>query len=152
MLRRHVVEDLQILGSDRMNHLDATPVQLNQDNYRSILGRHGIVLVDCWASSCGACKELGPIYAKVAERKSEHTFAKLDTMSETELTSSLDIVHVPTLILYRDGILLFKQTGNFDEARLEDIIAQAEALDMDAVRAEIEAEGSEAQPCQADRP
>ena len=117
-------------------------VKLSQDNYRSILGQDGIVLVDCWASSCGACKVLGPIYAKVAERYPQHTFAKLDTLAEDELVSTLGIAHVPTLLLYQDGILLFNQAGNFDEPRLEDIIAQAEALDMDMVRAEIERERS----------
>ena len=125
-------------------------VKLNQDNYRSILGQDGIVLVDCWASSCGAWKILGPIYAKVAERYPQHTFAKLDTLAEDELVSTLGIAHVPTLLLYQDGILLFNQAGNFDEPRLEDIIAQAEALDMDMVRTEIERERSEAPRPQGD--
>ena len=125
-------------------------VKLSQDNYRAILGQDGIVLVDCWASSCGACKVLGPIYAKVAERYPQHTFAKLDTLAEDELVSTLGIAHVPTLLLYQDGILLFNQAGNFDEPRLEDIIAQAEALDMDMVRAEIERERSEALRPQGD--
>jgi thioredoxin 1 len=125
-------------------------VKLSQDNYRSILGHDGIVLVDCWASSCGACKVLGPIYAKVAERHPQHTFAKLDTLAEDELVATLGIAHVPTLLLYQDGILLFSQAGNFDEPRLEDIIAQAEALDMDMVRAEIERERSKAPPSQGD--
>ena len=125
-------------------------VNLSQDNYRSILGQDGIVLVDCWASSCGACKVLGPIYAKVAERYPQHTFAKLDTLAEDELVSTLGIAHVPTLLLYQDGILLFNQAGNFDEPRLEDIIAQAEALDMDMVRAEIERERSKVPRSQGD--
>ena len=116
--------------------------ELTEAKCRSILSRQGIVLVDCWASSCGACKVLGPIFAKVAARYPQHTFAKLDTLAEVELTSALEIMHVPTLMLYRDGLLLFKQPGNFDEARLEDIIAQAEALDMDAVRADMEREGA----------
>ena len=80
-----------------------------------------------------------PIFEKAAERRPEHTFAKLDTMVEEKLTSTLGISHIPTLMLYREGVLLFKQEGNFDEARLEDIVAQAEALDMNAVRADIEA-------------
>ena len=123
-------------------NIDSTLVDLNSENYRSILARPGIVLVDCWASSCGACKVLGPLYLKVAENYPQHTFAKLDTLAEEELTSNLEIVHVPTLMLYQDGILLFKQAGNFDEARLSDIIGQAEALDMDLVRAEMERERS----------
>ena len=126
-----------------MNQSNPALDELNEQNCRSILSRSGVVLVDCWASSCGACKVLGPIYEKVAERHPQHTFAKLDTLGEVELTSTLEIEHVPTLMLYRDGILLFKQPGNFDEARLEDVIAQAEALDMDMVRADIEREGTE---------
>jgi thioredoxin 1 len=121
-------------------------VDLTLENYHSVLSQSGIVLVDCWASSCGACKVLGPIYRKVAEGHPNHTFAKLDTLAEEQLTSDLSVVHVPTLMLYRDGILLFKQAGNFDEARLKDIISQGEALDMDMVRAEIERERAEAEP------
>jgi thioredoxin 1 len=122
-----------------MNSSSGSVVKLTLGNHVEILTQRGIALVDCWASSCGACKVLGPIYAKVAEGHPEHTFTKLDTLNEDELTAMMGIVHVPTLILYRDGILLFKQAGNFDETRLEDIIAQAEALDMDVVRADIEA-------------
>ena len=76
-------------------------------------------------------------------------FAKLNTQVDRELTSELEIVHVPTLLLYRDGILLFKQAGNFDQARLEDIIAQVEGLNMDNVRAEMERERCKAQAAQS---
>jgi thioredoxin 1 len=75
----------------------------------------------------------------VAELHLQHTFARIDTLSEEALTGSLEVFHTPTLILYRDGILLFKQAGNLTEERLEDIIDQAENLNMDAVRADIEA-------------
>lgn len=124
----------------------STLVSLTQENCRSVLARQTIVLVECWASHCGACAILDPIYSGIAEDYPQHTFAKLDIMAEDELTSELGIVHTPTLLLYRDGILLFKQAGNVDEDRLRDIIAQAEALDMDMVRADIEKENSPAQP------
>jgi thioredoxin 1 len=75
----------------------------------------------------------------VAARHPQHKFTKLDTISESDLAASLGVVHVPTLMLYREGVLLFNQSGNFDEERLEDIVSQAEALDMEAVRADIEA-------------
>jgi len=114
-------------------------VDVNPDNYQETVSADGIVLVDCWAASCGACRQFGPVYAKVAARHSQHKFTKLDTISESDLAASLGVVHVPTMMLYRDGILLFKQAGNFDEERLEDIVSQAEALDMEAVRADIEA-------------
>ena len=118
------------------------PVELTIGNHPSILTQDGIVLVECWASSCLACSVLNPIFKKVSQRYPQHTFALLDTLAEDELTSTLQIVHVPTILLYQDGLMLFKQAGNFDEDRLEDIIAQAEALDMDVVRAEIAGETS----------
>ena len=83
-------------------------------------------------------------------RYPQHKFAKLDPLAEDELVSTLGIAHVPTLLLYQDGILLFNQASNFDEPRLEDIIAQSEALDMDMVRTEIERERSEAPRPQGD--
>ena len=135
-----------------MNDLLTGLVELNDQNYQSILTRNGILLVDCEASSCGACKVLGPLFSMVAERHPRHTFAKLDTLADDDLTSTLGIVHVPTLMLYRDGILLFKQAGNFDKSRLEDIIAQAEGLDMDMVRADIESKRSAERPPRADAP
>jgi thioredoxin 1 len=135
-----------------MNQSNTTVAELTHENHRSILGRQGIVLVECWASHCGACKMLAPVYSKVSERYPQHTFAKLDTMAEKKLSSILEIVHVPTLLLYRDGNLLFKQAGNFDEARLDDVISQAEALDMDAVRADIASESSETSRDQRDCP
>jgi len=125
-----------------MSNRTAATVDLTVDNYSSILAQEGIVLVECWASSCGACSILNPIYERVAERYPQHVFAKLDTLAEDELTSTLNIVHVPSLLLLRDGFMLFKQAGNYDEGRLEDIIVQAEALDMAMVRAEAEREAS----------
>jgi thioredoxin 1 len=111
-----------------------------------MVGRQGIVLVKCWAAPCGACRVLTPIFLKVAAKHPEHTFAALDTLTEEALSASLEIVHVPTLLLYRDGILLFHQAGNFSESRIDDIIAQAEALDMDVVRAEIDGNCGEEEP------
>jgi thioredoxin 1 len=118
-------------------------INLTNDNRRSVLAEDGIVVVECWASSCGACAILDPILCRVAEKHRQHTFVRLDILAEQEMTSELGIEHTPTLMLYRDGILLFKQAGNFDEARLEDILGQAEALDMDMVRADIQSQESE---------
>jgi thioredoxin 1 len=114
-------------------------VDLNEDNFSDVVSRHGIVLVECWSPKCGGCRLLGPIFSRVAKRHVQLTFARIDTLSEEALTSSLEVFHTPTLILYRDGILLFKQAGNFTEERLEDIVDQAKNLNMDAVRADIEA-------------
>ena len=126
-----------------MTQQDPTLINLTKDNRRSVLAQDGIVLVECWASSCGACAILDPILCRVAKKYQQHTFVRLDILAEDELTSELGIQHTPTLMLYRDGILLFKQAGNFDEARLEDILGQAETLDMDMVRADIASQQSE---------
>jgi len=115
-------------------------VDLNIDNFKSTVEKDGIVLVDCWASWCAACKPFAPIFERVAEKLSQHTFGKIDTQSEKDLVSKLGVDHIPTLLLYRDGILLFRQPGYFSEEELEDIVRQAESLDMNEVRSHIASE------------
>jgi thioredoxin 1 len=116
-------------------------INLNSDNFESAVSSDGIVMVDCWATWCKACKPFTPIFERIAAKHSQHRFGKLDTQAEAKLTSELGVQHIPTLLLYREGILLFQQPGYFEEEELENIISQAEALDMDMVRAEIAAEG-----------
>ena len=118
--------------------------KIHEENFNSITSRDGIVMVDCWAEWCGACKSFNPVYEKVARKYAMHTFAKLNTSVEKQIVTELGIEHIPTLLLYRDGILLFKQPGYYEEEKLEDILQQAEKLDMDEVRAHIESEKNEA--------
>jgi thioredoxin 1 len=113
-------------------------LNLNKDNFDSITSGNGILMIDCWAEWCGACKTFNPIYEKVAKKYTDHTFAKIDATTEKELVSSLEIENIPALLLYRDGILLFKQPGYYEEEKLDDIIHQAENLNMDEVKAHIE--------------
>jgi thioredoxin 1 len=113
---------------------------LNKENFDSITSSPGIVMIDVWAEWCGACKAFDPIYKKVAEKYSNHTFVKIDASNERELVSSLEIENIPSLLLYRDGILLFKQPGYYEEEKLDDIIRQAETLNMDEVKAHIATE------------
>jgi thioredoxin 1 len=115
-------------------------INLNEQNFDSTISQEGIVLVDCWAKWCSACKDFNPIFEKTAARRENHTFAKLDTTAEAGLVSELNIEHVPTLLLYRDGILLFQQPGYYEEEKLDDILNQAENLDMKQVRDHIEEE------------
>jgi thioredoxin 1 len=117
-------------------------VTVDHNNYDEVVSQRGIVLVDCWAAWCGACATFAPAFERVAERHPSHAFAKLDTQAEKELVDKLGVESIPTLQLYRDGILLFHQAGTFDEERLEDIVAQAEVLDMEAVKAEIASHAS----------
>lgn len=111
--------------------------ELTRTNFEQTVSQKGIVLVDCWAAWCGACDGFETTYRTVADRHPEHTFAKLDVGRYGEICSTLELSHVPSLLLYRDGILLFKDSGSFDEATLTGIIDQAEKLDMDVVREEL---------------
>ena len=115
---------------------------LTEENFEKVTSKKGILMIDCWAEWCGACQSFNPIFESVAKKYSKHTFAKLDTVKEKQLVSKLGIEHIPTLMLYRDGILIFQQPGYYEEEKLEDIIQQAENLDMDEVRAHIAEESN----------
>ncbi len=117
-------------------------LSLNQNNFDSITSKEAIVLIDVWAEWCDACRKFDPIFKKVADKYSEHVFAKIDATKEKELISSLGIENIPALLLYRDGILLFQQPGYYEEDKLEDILKQAAGLNMDEVRAHIAEENS----------
>jgi thioredoxin 1 len=119
-------------------------VEVNENNFRETVAPGGLVVVDCWAQWCGACTTFQPIYERVARRHPSHTFAKLDTQKEKKLREALEIAQIPTLLVYRDGLLLLKHAGSPDEKALEDIVSQASGLDMRRVRAELAAE--EAKP------
>lgn len=116
-------------------------LNLTEDNFNELTLKDGIVMIDCWAEWCGACKTFNPVYERIAERYPDHTFVKLNTAIEKNLVEELGIKNIPTLMLFRDGVLLFQQPGYYEEDKLEDIIKQADTLDMDEVRAQIAAEG-----------
>jgi thioredoxin 1 len=115
-------------------------IALEASNFDRQVLTDGIVLVDCWAPWCQGCSQFDPVFEAAADRHPSHTFAKLNTQSEDQLTKKLKINHIPTLILFRDGILLLRQPGYVPEEGLNEIIEKAEALDMDHVRVEMEKE------------
>jgi thioredoxin 1 len=115
----------------------AKVIELNGSNYHEVVSGKGIVLVDCWASWCGTCSSFTPAYENIARQHDNHTFAKLDAEANRELIQSLGVTHIPSLLLYREGILLFQQAGAFDEKELKNIVSQAESIDMEMVRSEI---------------
>lgn len=112
-------------------------IELTSDNFDKVTSQQGIVMIDCWAAWCEACKSFNPIYERVADKFKNHVFAKINTVSEKQLVDEIGIENIPTLMLFRDGVLLFKQEGYYEEDKLDDIVNQAENVDMDEVRAYI---------------
>ena len=94
----------------------------------------GIVLVDFWASWCGPCRNFAPIFEKAAETHTDVVFGKVDTEAEQELSAMAQISAIPTLMAFRDGILVFRQAGALPAAALDDVIGQVRELDMEDVR------------------
>jgi thioredoxin 1 len=112
-------------------------VEVTSGNFKQVVERDGIVLLDWWASWCGPCRAFAPTYEKVAAKHPDITFGKVDTEANPDLAGTFEIRSIPTLMILRDKVLLFSQPGALPEAALEDLIRQVRALDMDKVRADI---------------
>jgi thioredoxin len=113
-------------------------IDLEESNFESSVMSEGIALIDCWAPWCVACKDFTPTFEAAAERHSAHTFAKLNTQDQDELAKKLKVSHIPTTILFRDGLLLLRQPGYLNRAEIDQAIATAEGLDMARVRVDME--------------
>ncbi|MGN6613139.1 MAG: thioredoxin [Angustibacter sp.] len=106
------------------------------DFEQTVLG-NDIVLVDFWASWCGPCRMFAPVFEKASEQHTDIVFGKVDTEAEQSLAAAAQITSIPTLMAFRDGILVFSQPGALPATALDDLIGQVRALDMDAVRAQL---------------
>jgi thioredoxin 1 len=119
-------------------------VTLTKDTIDEVIGAEGITLVDWWAEWCGPCKQFGPVFEAASEQHSDVVFGKIDTEDQRELAAAAQITSIPTLMAFRDGILVFSQPGALPAAGLEQIITAVKDLDMDDVRRQIAAQDADA--------
>jgi thioredoxin 1 len=110
---------------------------LTAETFSDSVGREGITLVDWWAAWCGPCRMFGPVFEKSSEAHPDIVFGKVDTEAEPELSAAAHIMSIPTLMAFRDGVLVFSQPGALPEKSLEQVIKAVRDLDMDDVRRQL---------------
>lgn len=121
--------------------------EITAQNFEETITSNDIVLVDFWAPWCGPCRSFAPTYEKVSENHTDIVFAKVNTEEEQELASHFQIRSIPTLMVFREQVILFAQAGMLSESQLEQVITQVRSIDMAKVHAEI-ADNAQADPKQ----
>ena len=129
-----------------------TTIELTSENHDAVTTQDGVVVVAAWAPWCAPCRGFAPTFEKVASEHPDCVFAKLNTEAEKELRNRLGIQNIPTLIVYRDGIMLYREAGSPPASALKELIEQAKALDMDEVRERKSQEAASAPAAPANPP
>ncbi|APV49966.1 thioredoxin [Betaproteobacteria bacterium GR16-43] len=121
--------------------------ELTKENFEQVVTGNATVIVDYWAPWCGPCRAFAPTFERVSEKHPDIVFAKVNTEDEQEIAAHFQIRSIPTLMIFRDNIIIFAQPGALPEGALEQVIGKAKALDMDDVRKQVAAQqAAEAQP------
>ncbi|MBW9204794.1 thioredoxin [Mumia sp. zg.B53] len=121
---------------------------LTSDSFMDTISSDGIVLVDFWASWCGPCRQFAPVFEAAAEKNEDIKFTKVDTEAEQDLAGALQITSIPTLMAFRDGILLFNQPGALPAQALDQVIDAVREVDMDEVRSQVAEQQAQQGPAQ----
>ena len=119
-------------------------VELTKDNFEEIVTENELVLIDYWASWCGPCKSFAPVFEAASEKYPEIVFAKVNTEEQQELAGHFQIRSIPTLMIFREKIIIFSQPGMIPSQALDELIDKARELDMEQVRKDIEAQHAKA--------
>ena len=112
-------------------------VHATKDNFNDLIEKNGIVMIDFWAEWCGPCKRFAPIFETASEKHTDVVFAKVDTEEQPELAGAFGIRSIPTLMVFRDQVLLFEQAGALPGQALDEILEQVKKLDMEDIKKKI---------------
>jgi thioredoxin 1 len=120
-------------------------VELNDATIRTTIEENDTVIIDWWAEWCGPCKAFAPTFAAAAEKHPDIVFGKIDTEANADLSASAGIMSIPTLMVFRGGVLIFSQPGALPASALDDLIGQVREVDIEKLKAEVEAQNSAVQ-------